>query len=119
MRKVAHCCVFVAALVIVAGASPAFADIIYLRCGNSSGITFAVDTANRTVDNREVGRVSHANITTTSIDWTDEGPLVIAYNHIDRVNGTYSQRATTKNGSGTFNSPATQCSVMSAPATKF
>ena len=105
----------------------AFAETIYLQCAykpdKSQTINLTVDPDAKTVDNKP------ATISTTAIDWQLEvsvdgsthGETATIYNHIDRVTGTFSTRATFhfRNGDRT-NPPSTyDCTPASAPKTKF
>ena len=111
-----------AALSILFGGTAAQAETIYLQCGQAS---FTVDLTNKTVNNKP------ASIDATSIDWNDppqthtrpDGGLdtVTLFQHIDRVQGTYSFRIQVEfpGGVNPGRTNTFSCTVGSAPATKF
>lgn len=111
MRHILLACA-IASFAELSGA-PASAEIIFLRCADDTGsIIHTIDTEKKTIDNRP------ARINATSIDWNTEGQTAKSSWHIDRVTGQQTQHVVSKGGSGeaTFQ---INCSVTTAPATKF
>jgi hypothetical protein len=124
MNRVASVCALIL-FGILTPTGAAHAEVIYLTCDQSGKVDFTIDTDKGTVNNLP------ARINSTSIDLEYkmgvDGPSgaidgVMDEIHIDRVNGTITERAVNYWTSGKVDSrsfPSKTCAATTAPATKF
>ena len=99
---------------VLAAASPARAETIFLKCGQMN--LLAVDLTNHTVDGKP------ADITPIAIDWHNANQYGDVHLHIDRTAGTLTMSGTYFRPEGNIPIPQgvpDTCTAESAPATKF